>query len=235
MRFAIDAILAAIIIFCTLRGSKTGCINAGIAFLTMLIAFFGGLAISSAAAPSVAYPLRPFVAGVIDVEVEDKAAAAAGIDPVAVDDTIAASPELLRPYSIYCLEYIGLHEQRAEHYAPKAQRIYAEYDLDATTASAHAGAEAVAYATLSVVFFGLIILLISLIRQVFGLRFRITDNAEVDIYGGAAFGFLLGFLICTYLCWLLSFCGHFIGGSSLSDALFGRFFMLPGAVADVIF
>lgn len=78
-------------------------------------------------------------------------------------------------------------------------------------------------------------LFISLIKQIFALRFRIRDNDELDLYGGAAFGFLRGFAYCICLCWLLSFCGNIIGKTTLDDGLFSRFFLALGNVADKIF
>lgn len=114
--------------------------------------------------------------------------------------------------------------------------MYSSYEIDATTAAAHArGSEAVAYAICSVIFFLLIMLFISLIKQIFGLRFRITDNVDADLYGGAAFGFARGCIYCICLCWLLSFCGNMIGKTTLDDGLFSRFFLLLSNAADKLF
>lgn len=182
-----------------------------------------------------AYPLRPFLAGYIDSQLETEAARAAGIDETRIEDTIREAPELLTPYAESCLESLGFNEMRAENYCGNAQRIYSNYEIDATTAAAHAGSEAVAYAICAVIFFLLAMLLISLIKQIFGLRFRITDNENVDLYGGAAFGFLRGCVYCTGLCWLLSFCGNMIGKQTLDDGLFSRFFLVLSNMADKIF
>ena len=76
---------------------------------------------------------------------------------------------------------------------------------------------------------------ISLIKQIFGLRFRITDNVDADLYGGAAFGFARGCIYCICLCWLLSFCGNMIGKTTLDDGLFSRFFLLLSNAADKLF
>ena len=76
-------------------------------------------------------------------------------------------------------------------------------------------------------------LFISLIKQIFGLSFRIQDNADADLYGGAALGFAKGVIYCVFLCWLLSFCGIIIGMTALDDGLFSRFFLLPGSLIDM--
>lgn len=235
MRFVIELSFVLIIFYCTWRGSKNGAVNAAISLAALIIAVVGGLLISSASAGSLAYPIRPFVAGYVDSQLEAEAARHAGIDAVKIEETISGSPELLTPYAESCLLSLGFSEARAAHYAPNAGRVYSEYEIDATTAAAHACSEAAAYVICAVVFFLLIMLFISLIRLIFGLRFRICDNDDLDIYGGAGFGFLNGCVYCSCLCWILSFCGGIIGKTTLSDGLFGRFFMLPGALADLIF
>lgn len=158
-----------------------------------------------------------------------------GIDETRIEDTIKERPELLTPYAESCLESLGFNERRAESYCANAQKVYSSYEIDATTAAAHAGSEAVAYAICSVIFFLLIMLFISLIKQIFGLRFRITDNVDADLYGGAAFGFARGCIYCICLCWLLSFCGNMIGKTTLDDGLFSRFFLLLSNAADKLF
>ncbi len=235
MRFVIELSLLLIIFYCTWSGYRRGAINAAISLAAVLVSVFAALLIASSAAPSMAYPLRPLVAGYIDSQLEEEAARHAGIDETRIEDSIREAPELLTPYTESCLESLGFDAQRAADWSGNAQRIYAEYDIDATTAAAHAGSEALAYAICSLIFFPLIMLFISLIKQIFALRFRIRDNEELDLYGGAAFGFLRGFAYCICLCWLLSFCGNIIGKTTLDDGLFSRLFLVLSNVADKIF
>ncbi len=235
MRFVIEISLLLIIFYCTWRGYKRGAINAAISFAALVIAVSAALVIGSSAAPSMAYPLRPFLAGYLDSQLEEEAARHAGIDETRIEDTISENPEYLTPYTESCLESLGFSSRRAESYSVNAQRIYADYDIDATTAAAHAGSEALAYAICSLIFFPLIMLFISIIKQIFALRFRIRDNDDLDLYGGAAFGFARGIIYCICLCWLLSFCGNIIGKTTLDDGLFSRFFLALSNLADKIF
>ena len=69
-------------------------VNAAINLLAVIIAVTGGLAISSSAAPSAAYPLRPLLAGYLDSQLE-AGPRAAGIDETRIEDTIKERPELL--------------------------------------------------------------------------------------------------------------------------------------------
>ncbi len=235
MRLVIELILLLIIFYCTWRGYKRGAINSAISLASVIVAVLCSLLLASGAAQSMAYPLRPLLAGYIDSQLEEEAARHAGIDETRIEETIGQKPELLTPYTESCLESLGFNERRAASYCPNAQRVYAGYDIDATTAAAHAGSEAVAYAICALLFFPPIMLLISLIRQIFALRFRIRGNDDLDLYGGAACGFARGFIYCICLCWLLSFCGNVIGKTTLDDGLFSRLFLVLSSVADKIF
>ncbi len=235
MRFVIELTLLIIIFYCTWRGYKRGAVNAAISLTAVLIAVFGGLFIASTAADSASYLLRPFVAGCIDSQFESEAAANIGVSDINIEDTLASRPELVQPYMSQCLQGIGFTAKRAEHYSLRAADIYEKTELDAATASAQAGSGAIAYAVIALLFFALIMFLMYLIKQIFDLRFRITDNADVDLYGGAALGFVRGCIYCICLCWVLSFCGIIIGKTTLDDGLFSRFFLLLDTVADKIY
>ena len=136
MRFVIELSLLLIIFYCTWRGYRRGAVNAAISLLAVIIAVTGGLAISSSAAPSAAYPLRPLLAGYLDSQLEAEAARSAGIDETRIEDTIKERPELLTPYAESCLESLGFNERRAESYCANAQKVYSSYEIDATTAAA---------------------------------------------------------------------------------------------------
>ena len=101
MRFVIELSLLLIIFYCTWRGYRRGAVNAAISLLAVIIAVTGGLAISSSAAPSAAYPLRPLLAGYLDSQLEAEAARSAGIDETRIEDTIKERPELLTPCLLY--------------------------------------------------------------------------------------------------------------------------------------
>lgn len=235
MRFVIELSVLIILFYCTWRGYKRGAVNTAISLVSLLVAVFGGLFISSNAADSASYLLRPFIAGCIDSQLESDVAARIGISDINVEDTLAESPELVQPYMSQCLRSLGFAPKRAEHYSLAAAQVYGKTELDAPTSAAQAASGAIAYLMIAILFFALILFFAYLIKQIFDLRFRITDNADLDLYGGAALGFVRGCTLCVCLCWALSFCGIIIGNTTLDDGLFSRFFMMLDGLADKIY
>ena len=232
MRFVIEIILLIIIFYCTWDGFRRGAVNAGISLLALVISLAGAILLSGEMSGGAAYIIRPFVSGYIDSQYEEKVLDNMGIEGLGADEAIAAEPELMGEYANECMLAFGFDKARAAHLSPRAAEIYSAGDMTPTAAVSQAICGAVAFAACMILMFILIMLFISFIKQFFDLSFRIQDNADVDLYGGAALGFAQGFIYCVFLCWLLSFCGIIIGMTTLSDGLFSRFFLMLGSVID---
>ena len=232
MRFVTEIILLIIIFYCTWHGFSRGAVNAGISLLAIIVSLAGAMLLSGEMSGGAAYIIRPFVSGYIDSQYEEKVLDNMGIEGLGADEAIAAEPELMSEYANECMLAFGFNEDRASLLSPRAAEIYGAGGTTPTAAVSQAICEAIAFAACMILMFILIMLFISFIKQFFDLSFRIQDNADVDLYGGAALGFAQGFIYCVFLCWLLSFCGIIIGMTTLSDGLFSRFFLMFGSVID---
>lgn len=232
MRFVIEIILLIIIFYCTWHGFRRGAVNAGISLLALIISLAGAMLLSSGMSDSAAYIIRPFVSGYIDSQYEEKVLDNMGIEGLGAEEAIAAEPELMAEYANGCMLAFGFDKARASLLSPVAAGIYNDGGTSPTDAASEAICGAAAFASCMILMFILIMLFISFIKQFFDLSFRIQDNADIDLYGGAALGFAQGFIYCVFLCWLLSFCGIIIGMTTLSDGLFSRFFLMFGSVLD---
>lgn len=225
-------ILLAIIFYCTWHGFRRGAVNAGISLLALVLSLAGAMLLSGKMADGAAYILRPFVAGYIDSQYEEAVLDGMGIEGVGADEAIAAEPSLMAGYANECMLAFGFDAGLSSRLSPAAAEIYGDGVLSPTDAVSQTICTAIAYAVCMILMFILIMLFISFIKQIFELSFRIRDNADVDLYGGAALGFAQGFIYCVFLCWLLGFCGIIIGMTTLSDGLFSRFFLMLGSVFD---
>ena len=232
MRFVIEIILLIIIFYCTWHGFHRGAVNAGISLLALMISLAGAMLLSSEMSGGAAYIIKPFISGYLDSQYEDEVLDSIGVEGIGADEAIAAEPELMADYANESMLAFGFNEKRASLLSPRAAEIYGSGGTAPEDAVSSVICEAVAFAVCMILMFILIMFFISFIKQFFGLSFRIQDNADIDLYGGAALGFAQGFIYCVFLCWLLSFCGIIIGMTTLEDGLFSRFFLLPGSVID---
>lgn len=207
--------------------------NAGISLLTMIISLAGAMLLAGRMSEGAVYIIKPFVSGYIDSQYEEEVLENMGLEGLGADEAIAAAPEHMEEYARECMLAFGFNEKRVSTLAPIASDIYRTGDMSPAAATSTEMCRAMAFAVCMILMFILIMLFISLIKQIFGLSFRIRDNDDADLYGGAVLGFAQGFIYCVFLCWLLSFCGIIIGMTTLDDGLFSRFFLLPGSLIDM--
>lgn len=233
MRFVIETILLIIIFYCTWHGFRRGAVNAGISLMSIVASLAAAMLLSGAISGGAAYIISPFVSGYIDSQYEEKVLENMGIYDIGADEAISAEPELMDEYAGKCMLEFGINGDRAEHLSPRAEEIYGAGDASPTDAVSLAICEAFSFVLCMILMFIIIMIFISLIKQIFNLNFRIQDNVDLDLYGGAAFGCVSGFIYCIFMCWLLSFCGIIIGMDTLNDGLFSRFFLLPGNLIDM--
>lgn len=233
MRFVIEAILLTIIFYCTWHGFKRGAVNAGINLAGIVVSLTAAALLSGAISGGAAYIISPFVGGYIDSQYEEKVLENMGIDAIGADEAISAEPNKMDEYAYECMLAFGINADRAAHLSQMAAELYNEGDARATDAVALTICEGLSFALCMILMFIIIMIFISLIKQIFDLNFRIQDNVDLDLYGGAAFGCVSGFIYCIFLCWLLGFCGIIIGADTLYEGLFSRFFLLPGTLIDM--
>ncbi len=207
--------------------------NAGIGLLAIIISLASAMLIAGNISGGAAASIKPFVSGYINARYEEEILDNMGLDSFSAQDAISEKPELMGEYARECMLVFGFDEKRVEHLAPQAAEIYDSDGMPPTEAAAFMVCTAMAHAVSVILVFIIIMLFISFIKQFFELNFRIQDNADIDLYGGAALGFAQGFIYCTFVCWLLSFCGIIIGKTTLDDGLFSRFFLLIGSVFDI--
>lgn len=233
MRFVIEAILLIIIFYCTWHGFRRGAVNALINLAAITASLTAALLLSGAVSGGAAYIISPFVTGYIDSQYEERVLQNMGINDLGADEAISVEPELMGEYAYECMLAFGINSDRAAHLSPRAAEIYDAGETEATQAVSDTICGAFSFVLCMILMFIIIMIFISLIKQIFNLNFRIQDNVDLDLYGGAAFGCVSGFIYCIILCWLLSFCGIIIGTDTLNDGLFSRFFLLPGTLIDM--
>lgn len=227
MKLLIDIILLAIIALCTWGGYKRGLIGSVAAILAIVIAMFGGSLIASAYSGEVVPAMRPFVDGYIDsqntrkVILEDLVG---GATDRSVEDVLGDDPTLRRDYAYDCMVIVGIRPEAAEGLALKAVEL-AGKDGDMKDAVVRVICETACYVGCLIVCFLLILILLVSVGSVLNLSLRLPNMENVDEIGGAALGFVKGFLYCVLLSWALGFFGMVIGRGTLSGTVLARFFL----------
>jgi hypothetical protein len=230
MRAAIDIVLLAILAYCTWAGYKKGLINTAAGVIAIIVALYAGSLVSSAFSVQLVPAFQPFASGIIDTK-SDEAVAAMGYGDagMSLDDIVAAEPAKKYDYCLNVYKEAGMQQKRAEKMAEQATELSNEKEKEIRTAAEKVFCSDILYVAGSILAGLLIIIIFIVVANLANLTFHIPNAPKLEIIGGGAAGFVQGLLLCVLLCWILSFCGMFLG-SVLDRSILTRFFLLFGFV-----
>ena len=228
MNLILDIVLLIIVALCTWDGYKRGLIGGIAGILAIIIALFGGSLISSAYAHEVVPALEPFVDGYVDSQITRDALLAqlgyAGSD-LSVEDLMAQDSSLRYDYAYECLLSVGIYSEQAEMLAERSVAYADENVTGMTEAVVAVLCDTATYVGGLALGFLLILIFLTAIANVGNLSFRLPNLELLDEIGGAALGFVKGFLFCVLLSWVLSFFGLIIGKTTIENTTLARFFL----------
>lgn len=228
MKLILDFVLLGIVALCTWSGYKRGLIGGVAGILAIVVALFGGSLISSAYAHEVVPALEPFVDGYIDSQANRNATLEAmgyASSDLSVEDILAQDSSLRYDFAYESLLSVGLYAERADELAERAV-AYADANLVGMTPAVVAVlCDTATYVVGLALGFLMILIFLTAVANVGNLSFRLPNLELLDEIGGAALGFVKGFLYCVLLSWLLSFFGLLIGFRTLESTTLARFFL----------
>ena len=236
MRIIIDVVLLLIVVISGWNGYKKGLVNSAGRILAMIVALFAACLLSSSFSGEAITALRPFANGYVESQSTNVVLDSMGITASgkSLHDAIEDDPSLRQVYAEECFKSLGIHERRADDMAEDAVELMEKTDIDPTDAVVEVLCRTVTYVLGVVLAYSLVIILFTVIANLFNLSFRLPGLADVDEVGGIVAGFVKGILYCVFLCWLLSFCGIIIGRDTLNSTLLGRFFLMFEFVTGII-
>jgi len=236
MRIAIDIVLLIIVVISTWNGYKRGLVNTAGRIFAMIVALFAACLLSASFSGEAITALRPFANGYVESQSTNVVLNKMGITASgkSLADAIADDPSLRAKYAEECFKALGIHEKRADNMAESVVELMDKTDMDATDAVVEVVCSTVTYVAGTVLAYALIIIIFTVIANLFNLSFRLPNMQDVDELGGMAAGFVKGFLYCVFLCWLLSFCGIIIGKETLDHSFLSVFFLKFEFITGII-
>lgn len=224
LRAAIDIMLLLIVAYCTWMGSKKGIIGGVAGILAIIVSLYVGSLLSSAFSGEIIPAFRPFAGGIIESK-ESAVIEEMGYSGLSLEDIVAANPEEGLNYGINIYEALGIHPKRADDMAQKAMELAESEKIVLSAAVEDTLCKNVLYVGGTVFGAILVLILLTVIANLFNLRFHIPNSPKLDFYGGMGLGLLNGTAYCILICWILSFFGMFLG-DVLSQSLLTRFYLL---------
>lgn len=227
MKLLIDILLLVIIVLCTWQGYRRGIIGGVAGLLAIVLALYGGRALSSNYAHEVVPALEPFVDGYVSSKATDDALEEMGYgsSTLSLDDILARDSSLRYDFAYACIHSLGIYDNQARVMADRAVAYASGNSVGMAEAVVYVLCDAASFVGGMTIGFLMILILLVALANICNLSFRLPNMEVLDEICGAGLGFFQGFVYCVLLCWILGFFGLIIGQSTLADSTLGRFFL----------
>lgn len=236
MRFWIDLLLVLIIIICAWSGYKKGMIMGIGGVLAIIISLYGANLLSNTFSYEVIPALRPFASGYMAKLITEEVNVDLGITGtgLSVDDYLAVYPSDTHEFCYRSFKAIGLADGTADSMAAMAMEYAEEQSTDIKTAVTEVLCREVAYAAGFILFFLILIILLTIIGNLPNLSFKIPNMDLLNDISGAALGVITGAMFCIVLVWALKFTGLFISQDTIDETLLASWFMKHNFLSNYV-
>ena len=226
MRIVIDLLLLAFIIFCCKKGMERGVAATLVSVIIFLVAMTGAGYLSKEYSGGMLTALDPFLSGLMESQGAPAVQEKMGMrkSATSINDMVSEEPTLIFDYSAACLEQLGISSVTAEKFSHVTAQKFVNGE-NVTDAVNETFCEAVAYFIGVIIAFTLIIIFLSVVVELTGLKPRLKLSEDDNRYFGAMAGFVKGVVLSIGLCWVLSYCGIVIGRQTLDGSILGRFLL----------
>jgi len=228
MKLFLTLSLLLILALCIWSGFKRGLIRGIASLLAIFIALAGANAFASRFAKQLVPALNPFVGGFVSSETNtdeilDKLGY--GQTELSLTDILNQDTSLRYDYAYECIHSTGFYRAVSEDLAADAVRYSDSTGMALTEAVTVVLCNTISYVGCITVSFVMILILLVALMDLVNLDFHLPNIPLVDEVGGAALGFVKGFVFCVLLCWLLGFLGIVIGKDTCEKTVLVNFFL----------
>lgn len=230
MRLIFEALLLVIILFCIWNGYKKGLILCIGTILSIIISLYVGDLLGDTFSPAVKPVLRPFVSGYMDGSegvISKNLNELLGTTSLTLsfEEAVEQNPEIRHQLASGSFQDIGVYTSAADKMADEALELTDHGGYALSSAIVEVTCREVGYVAIFVLFFLLSVIIITVIGNLFNLRFSIPGQENLNVIGGAVMGGITGILICMIIVWTLRFMGLLLPEEEMRRTLFTALFL----------
>ncbi len=211
LKILIDLALAAILAVCTLKGRRRGLISGLIAVFALIVALYAANLVADTYSGGFTSMLEPFVSGIVD-KTTDEAIQAGGEGDI-------------RRQAEEALKSVGVLRSAADNIAEDIAETVGEggYVLRNSLVDKLCGV--FAYVITAAVVFLLLLILFTVVANIFSLEFRLPGMDNLDAALGMVFGFIKGLIFVFALAWAARFTGLLLKEETVNGTLLLKLMM----------
>lgn len=238
MKYVIEVILLLIMFLCIWRTYKKGLIMGIVGILAIIISLYVGNLLSTTFYQTAVPVVDPFISGFVEGNEGSLTEAkedVLGVDGMAlsVEDALLEYPEKSEEILTLCYKKVGMYTGTAEKMAAQAQAKIDEGEPPATAVS-DVLSEDLTYAAGFLLFFVLVLIILTVIGSLLNLTFRIPEHKLLNNIGGIVCGVVQGVLYISIIVWVIKFCGAFLPESVMSGTIVTGLFLKIDLISAVL-
>ena len=214
MAVIIDLCLAAVLLICAVLGWRRGAFKSVVGIAAVVIALLGAGWIAQQGAPAAAQAIAPMISQQIEARFD-----AAAEDALLGEDDAAEEENAQALFSA-----AGLYQKTAENLAQSAVEQAKETGLSMAQAAMESMLRSVAGAVLFLISFLVLLAVLKLLSNVFGLLTAVPGLHLMNAAGGGLLGLGQGCLILFAVVWAVQFFGAGIPAQVQEQTILFRFF-----------
>lgn len=225
MRLFFEVLLLIIILFCVWNGYKKGLILCIGTILSIIISLYVGDLLGDTFSSAVKPVLRPFVSGYMDGSegvISKNLNELLGLETATLsfESALEQNPQIRYDLAAGSFRSLGIYSGPADKMAEEAIELADSGGFSLPSAIVDVVCNQVGYIAIAVLFFLLTVIIITVIGNLFNLRFNIPGQEPLNNIGGAVLGGVTGLLICMLMVWVLRFAGLLLPEEEMRRTLF---------------
>lgn len=229
MRFLVDLVLIAIILMCVWSGYKKGLVVGVSLILAIVVSVYMGDLLSDTFSHEAEPVLRPFVSGYMDgnegvIGKTMKEISGSEID-MSVEDALEKNPSLKYELAEKSFMEMGVYSKSAKAMSVEVAKLADETGSTFSNAIVDVMCSNAVYILGFALFFIITMIILTVLGNIINLSFGIPGMEKLNRIGGAASGFIAGFMFCVIAVWVLKFSGKILSEEQLSRTLITALFL----------
>ena len=239
MKIIVELILLATIIICVWSGYKKGLVMEVGAIIAIIISIYMGNLLSETFSPSVAPVMQPFVSGYMDgsegvIGKNLDSLLTAEEAQLSVEDALKRHPEV--SYELAKASYMdmGIYEDTADTMAVAAAEYAQSMEVPLTAAIVEIMCDHVTYYLGFILFFVLILIIITAFGNILNLSFKIPEQDQLNDMGGLISGAIIGIVYCCIIAWALKFTGMLLHEEKMSGTIITGLFLKLDIMSKIL-
>lgn len=236
MSIIFDLVLLVFLVIFSWRGYKKGLVPGIAGIILMLLAFFAGNLLANTYSSEFTSMIKPFVEGYTDEVLNDaaKTVVSEELQIYSIEDIISLDPDIVPELSTQAFIGMGIYRSSAERLSLRVHEYMDGSEGTLADAMTTVASSVLAYLLVMVIAVTLILIIFTVLANVFSLSFKLPGIEKIDNITGGALGFFRALMIVFFISLLIGYLGMLLPSQTIEKTILLEFFVSKNPLAAIL-